>query len=639
MKLLAKYLKNYKGLIVLTLAVLLIDDVGTLLVPTMLANMVNTGIASGDMDAILRGGAAMLTVSVVASAAAITALYLGARLAADVCRDIRCAIYDASLAFSASDFERFGTGSMITRSLGDINVVQQAIVNTIQIVLPVPILCIAGMVLAWRINAQMGMMLGVVVVLVLIVAALTMVKSAPIFTRLQGFIDRMNVTLRESIVGVRVVRAFGRERREEERLDQVFSEYADNAIKVNRLFATLDCSTFFLMNIVEVAVLWLGGNLVGTHAMEIASISAVLEYAILILLFIMMAQMVILTLPRAKACLDRAAEVINLVPEIMDPAGETTACDDADAAGAGDTESRASAAVAVATETAADSAVVSDNPQACEGAADAVAGTVGVVTSTTDVANVADVSTAATPVAAFDHATFRFSDASEDTLSNLNFACYRGTTTAIIGSTGSGKSTVAKLLLRFHDVTGGAVHFEGRDVREMSQAELRSRIAYVPQKAWLFSGTVESNLRYGNEGASEADMLHALEVAQSTFVLDLPDGLQAPVSQGGTNFSGGQRQRLAIARALMRKADLYIFDDSFSALDFRTDAALRAALVEETRDAAVLIIAQRVSTILHASNIIVLKDGRVMGMGTHEELMQSCEVYQDIAKSQMIGGE
>ncbi len=198
---------------------------------------------------------------------------------------------------------------------------------------------------------------------------------------------------------------------------------------------------------------------------------------------------------------------------------------------------------------------------------------------------------------------------------------------------------MAKLLLRFHDVTGGAVHFEGRDVREMSQAELRSRIAYVPQKAWLFSGTVESNLRYGNEEAVEADMLHALEVAQSTFVLDLPDGLQAPVSQGGTNFSGGQRQRLAIARALMRKADLYIFDDSFSALDFRTDAALRAALVEETRDAAVLIIAQRVSTILHANNIIVLKDGCVMGMGTHEELMQSCEVYQDIAKSQMIGGE
>ena len=574
MRLLLRYLKNYKGVIGLTLAALLIDDVGTLLVPTMLANMINSGIATGDMDAILRGGAVMLGVSIVASSAAIAALYLGARLAADVCRDIRCAIYESSLAFSASDFERFGTGSMITRSLGDINVVQQAIVNTIMLVLPVPILCVAGIVLAWRIDAQMGLLLAVVVVVMLGIAVAVMHRTAPIFMRLQGFIDRMNVVLRESIIGVRVVRAFGRERQEEKRLDQVFSEYANGAIKVNLLFAALDCSCFFLMNIVEVAVLWLGGDRVGAHAMQIASISAVLEYAMLILLFIMMAQMVILTLPRAQACLARAAEVIDLVPEIVDPVTP--------------------------------------------------AGTVpgeGV------------------PVAAFEHATFRFSDASEDTLSDISFACRRGSTTAIIGSTGSGKSTVAKLLLRLHDVSDGHVRFGGIDVRDMTQAQLRSRIAYVPQKAWLFSGTVESNLRYGKEDATEAEMLHALEVAQSTFVLDLPEGLQAPVSQGGTNFSGGQRQRLAIARALMRKADLYIFDDSFSALDFRTDAALRAALAEETRDAAVLIIAQRVSTILHADTIVVLKDGRIMGTGTHEELMASCEVYRDIAKSQMIGGE
>ena len=578
MRLLLRYLKNYKGVIGLTLAALLIDDVGTLLVPTMLANMINSGIATGDMDAILRGGAVMLGVSIVASSAAIAALYLGARLAADVCRDVRCAIYESSLAFSASDFERFGTGSMITRSLGDINVVQQAIVNTIMLVLPVPILCIAGIVLAWRIDAQMGLLLAVVVVVMLGIAVAVMRRTAPIFMRLQGFIDRMNVVLRESIIGVRVVRAFGRERQEEKRLDQVFSEYANGAIKVNLLFAALDCSCFFLMNIVEVAVLWLGGDRVGAHAMQIASISAVLEYAMLILLFIMMAQMVILTLPRAQACLARAAEVIDLVPEIVDPV----------------------------------------TPAGAVGGAAALEGA---------------------PVAAFEHATFRFSDASEDTLSDISFACRRGSTTAIIGSTGSGKSTVAKLLLRLHDVSDGHVRFGGIDVRDMTQAQLRSRIAYVPQKAWLFSGTVESNLRYGKEDATEAEMLHALEVAQSTFVLDLPEGLQAPVSQGGTNFSGGQRQRLAIARALMRKADLYIFDDSFSALDFRTDAALRAALAEETRDAAVLIIAQRVSTILHADTIVVLKDGRIMGTGTHEELMASCEVYRDIAKSQMIGGE
>ena len=332
------------------------------------------------------------------------------------------------------------------------------------------------------------------------------------------------------------------------------------------------------MNIAEVAVLWVGGNRVGVHAMQIGSISAVLEYAILILFFVMMAQMVILTLPRAAACLNRAQQVLEIEPSIVD--GKATLGDGA--------------------------------PESADGA-DAVA--------------------------VFDHMSFRFDDADEDTLCNLSFTCRRGQTTAIVGSTGSGKSTVAKLLLRFHDATKGAIRLDGVDLRELSQGEIRGRIAYVPQKAWLFSGTVASNLRFGNEDATEADMLHALQVAQSTFVLDQPQGLDTPVSQGGTNFSGGQRQRLAIARALMKHADLYIFDDSFSALDFKTDAALRHALQDETRDAAVLIIAQRISTILHADQIVVLKDGEVVGLGTHGELMETCEVYRAIAESQMKGGE
>ena len=255
------------------------------------------------------------------------------------------------------------------------------------------------------------------------------------------------------------------------------------------------------------------------------------------------------------------------------------------------------------------------------------------------VADAAEPDDDADVVAAFHHVTFRFSDADEDTLRNLNFRCRRGQTTAIIGSTGSGKSTVAKLLLHFHDVTGGAIQFNGVDVRGMTQESLRDTIAYVPQKAWLFSGTIADNLRFGNEAATEEQMRHALDVAQSQFVYDLPDGLDSRVAQGGTNFSGGQRQRLSIARALMKRADLYIFDDSFSALDFKTDAALRRALVPETRDAATLIIAQRISTILHADQIIVLKDGEMAGIGTHEELMETCEVYRAIAESQMKGGD
>ena len=582
MKLLLRFLRPHRALVAVTLVVLLLDNTGTLLVPTMLANMVNEGITSGSMDHIVSGGLLMLGASVLASGGALTGAYLAARLASNVGRDIRNAIYDSSLAFSNSDFERFGTGSMITRSLNDINVVQQSIIATIQMVLPLPFLCVVGIIMACMIDWQMGLLLAAVTVVVLAIAGITIAKAAPIFTRLQGLIDRMNVVLRESIIGVRVIRAFTKERHEERRLDEVFSDYASSAIKVNMMFAGVDAASFFLMNITEVAVLWLGGDRVGAHAMEIASISAVLEYAMLILFYTMAAQMVALTLPRAKACLDRAAEVIDLKPEICDPA-----------------------------------AAAADAKQPSGGAASAP----GEV------------------VAAFDHASFRFSDADEDTLHDLNFCCRRGQTTAIIGSTGSGKSTVAKMLLRFHDVTAGSVRFLGRDVREMGQQELRGRIAYVPQKAWLFSGTIASNLRFGNENATDAEMRHAIQVAQAEFVYEQPERLEAKVAQGGTNFSGGQRQRLSIARALMKRADLYIFDDSFSALDFKTDAALRRALVPETRNAAVLIIAQRISTILHADQIVVLKDGVVEGVGTHEELMETCEVYRSIAESQMKGGE
>lgn len=578
MRLLMRFMRPYRGLIAVTMFVLLIDNVGTLLVPTMLANMVNTGITTGDVDYILRNGLYMLIATGMASGGAVLGCYLSARLAANVACDIRNAVYDKSLELSASDFERFGTGSMITRSLNDINVIQQAILQTIQLVLPVPFLAVAGIIFAWFIDPAMGTLLGVVVAVVLVAAVFTVANAAPIFMRLQSFIDRMNVVLRENIVGVRVIRAFNKERHEEQRLDEVFSDYAANAIKVNHLFVGLDSSSFFLMNIAEVAVLWVGGNRVGVHAMQIGSISAVLEYALLILFFVMMAQMVVLTLPRAAACLSRAQQVLEIEPSIVD--GKATLGD--------------------------------GTPESADGV-DAVA--------------------------VFDHMSFRFDDADEDTLCDLSFACRRGQTTAIVGSTGSGKSTVAKLLLRFHDATKGAIRLNGVDLRDLSQDDIRGRIAYVPQKAWLFSGTVASNLRFGNEGATEADMLHALEVAQSTFVLDQPQGLVTPVAQGGTNFSGGQRQRLAIARALMKHADLYIFDDSFSALDFKTDAALRHALQDETCDAAVLIIAQRISTILHADQIVVLKDGEVVGLGTHDELMETCEVYRAIAESQMKGGE
>lgn len=605
MRLLLRTIKPYKALVAATLAALLLDVAGTLYVPTMLAGMINQGVTSGNTDFIIGQGLKMLVACCCASGGALLGNYLCARLASYVGRDIRNAVYDASLAYSGGDFEEFGTGSMITRTLNDVNVIQQTVMLATQAMLPVPIICVMGTVLSFRVDAQMGAMMLAVVSVVMVFAVIAVRRAAPIFEKMQGFIDRMNVVLRENIIGVRVIRAFGKERHEEGRMGRVFTDYADAAIKVNWIFAGVDCFSFCLMNIAEVLLMWLGGNRVGAHAMEIGNISAVVEYAMLIMFYIMMAQFVALMVPRAIVCLQRCAEVIEKKPSILDGTGS------APLAPGPNGEVAAAGEVATAGEAAA-------------------AGEGGVF-------NASRPDTA--PVATFDHVSFRFPDADEDTLHDIDFSCHRGQTTAIIGSTGSGKSTIAKMLLRLHDVTDGSVRFSGTDVRSMTQHDLRERIAYVPQKAWLFSGTIASNLCDGRAGATETEMRHALDVAQSDFVWGLPERLDAPVAQGGTNFSGGQRQRLAIARALMKHADLYIFDDSFSALDFKTDAALRRALKPETRNAAVLIIAQRINTILHADQIVVLKDGRIVGKGTHEELMEGCEVYREIAESQMKGGE
>lgn len=587
MRTLLRFLKPYKLQTAGVLAALAVNLAGVLLVPTILANMINIGVTSRDFDYITSQAVFMLVAAVVSGAGAFVCNYLCADLSTKVGRDIRNAVYDASLSFSGSDFEQFGTGSMITRTLGDVNVIQMALSMTLQMIMPVPFAAIIGVALAWSIDEQMGIMLAGFIIVVAIIAVLTVRKAAVIFQKLQRFIDRMNVRLRESITGVRVIRAFGKEESERKSLDEAFTDYAESAIKVNWLFATFDCSSFFIMNLAEVSVIWLGGNRVGAHAMGIASISACVEYAMLILFFLMMAQICALTLPRALVCLERCRQVIDCEPSIAD--GKLT-----ELPGAG-------------------------------APADGAAG--------------AENEAPAQMVAHFGNASFKFADASEDTLHHINFFCRRGTTTAIIGPTGSGKSTIAKLLLRFHDVSDGSVEVCGTDVRELTQEALRDRISYVPQKAWLFSGTIAENLRYGRPEATDEELWHALDVAQSGFVRELPDGLETRVAQGGTNFSGGQRQRLSIARALVKHTDLYIFDDSFSALDFKTDAALRRALAEEVADAAVLIIAQRINTIVSADQIVVLKDGCIQGLGTHAELIRSCEAYQEIARSQLRAEE
>lgn len=487
-----RFLKPYRGLCLLTLLVMALDVAGALYLPTIVADMINIGVAGGDLDFILRKGGLMLGVALVSGGGTLMGCFLCARLSARIGRDMRNALYDKSLTFSASDFEGFGTGSMITRTLNDVNVVQQAFVWSVQMVLPVPLMCVIGVLMAFSIDHVMGLLLIGITLVVILGAVLVTRRASAIFARAQRFLDRISVVVRENITGARVIRAFNKATGEAGRMRRSFTDYAQAAIQANTLFFVLESLAIFFLNLCVVAIL---------------------------------------------------------------------------------------------------------------------------------------------------HAWFRFADADEATLQDLDFVLRRGQTTAIIGSTGSGKSTIAKLLLRFHDVTQGAICFDGADLRTLRQEDLRQRIAYVPQKAWLFSGTVAENLRHGNPQAGEEDLRHALAVAQAGFVDSLPGGLQARVEQGGRNFSGGQKQRLAIARALTKRADLYIFDDSFSALDFQTDAALRRALRQEVAGSAVLIIAQRVSTIAHADQIIVLEDGRAVGIGRHEELLETCPVYREIAQSQGKGGE
>ncbi len=590
-KLLAHLLAPYRGQAVTTLALLMCDIVGMLYIPTELSAMVNAAISRQGAD-LGAHGIRMLVAAIAGSGGCIASYYLASRLAANVGRDLRMAIYRKSLELSVADFSRIGTGSMITRTMGDANVVQQTLMMSFVMLAPAPVACVVAIALSFATDWQMGVVVLLVTVMMLVVTALAIVRATPIFMRMQELVDAMNTRLRESITGVRVIRAFGRQRLDRERLDTTFEGYARSAIRVNYVFTLADSLTFFLMNGVEVAITWVGANRVGALAMQIGSISALVDYAMIVMFMMMMAQFALLQIPRARACLARAVEVLDTEPRVQDASDAQTNHLELSAQMEEERESW---------------------------------GAGGAGSSPHEVLR-------------FDRVCFRFDDADEYTLRDLSFALNRGETTAVIGNTGSGKSTIAKLMLRLFDVTDGAILVGGRDLRSLPQRESRAHVAYVPQQAWLFSGTIADNLRHGAPDATDEELWHALDVAQATFVRELPDGLAARVSQGGKNFSGGQRQRLAIARALVRKADLYVFDDSFSALDYKTDAALRHALKGELADAATLIIAQRVSTIRDATQIVVLDEGCVVGLGTHDELMATCEAYREIEESQTRGG-
>ena len=571
MKLILQFLKPHWKLTVLTVLLAVIDVGGSLFIPTLAAHLLNQGTSGVAFEELLTTGLQMGAVSLFSSICAILGGYACATLAARVGKDMRVALYEKSLKLSVYDFRQFGTASITTRTVSDITTIQFALTSFIQMVLPVPLVCIIALALSFQLNSTLGTILLILTALVFILALGIMRSASPLFKKLQKLLDRMTTILLENITGVRVVRAFNNEEREQNRMCDAFSNYAETSIKANRRFANLDGLSYFFINLFVVIVYWLSGGYISLGNLQIGDITAVIQYAMMVMFFLMMAQMVILTMPRALECCERIRAVLEHSPEIRD-------------------------------------LVEQDDQKPLPNQDE---------------------------VLAFRNVSFRFADAEENTLSHLNFSCRRGQTTAIIGGTGSGKSTVASLILRFHDVIGGSILLNGKDIRQMTQHTLRDHLAYVQQKAWLFSGTIASNLRYGNADATDEQLMHAADVAQAgDFIRSLPDGLNPFVAQGGTNFSGGQKQRLSIARALVKKPELYIFDDSFSALDFKTDAALRKALAKETQDAAVLIIAQRVSTIQHADQIVVLNEGQMVGLGKHEELLQTCPVYREIYESQ-----
>ena len=571
MKLILQFLKPHWKLTVLTVLLAVIDVGGSLFIPTLAAHLLNQGTSGVAFEELLTTGLQMGAVSLFSSICAILGGYACATLAARIGKDMRVALYEKSLKLSIYDFRQFGTTSITTRTVSDITTIQFALTSFIQMVLPVPLVCIIALALSFQLNSTLGTILLILTALVFILALGIMRSASPLFKKLQKLLDRMTTILLENITGVRVVRAFNNEEREQNRMSDAFSNYAETSIKANRRFANLDGLSYFFINLFVVIVYWLSGGYISLGNLQIGDITAVIQYAMMVMFFLMMAQMVILTMPRALECCERIRAVLEHSPEIRD--------------------------------------LVEQDDQK-------------------NLPNQDE-------VLAFRNVSFRFADAEENTLSHLNFSCRRGQTTAIIGGTGSGKSTVASLILRFHDVIGGSILLNGKDIRQMTQHTLRDHLAYVQQKAWLFSGTIASNLRYGNADATDEQLMHAADVAQAgDFIRSLPDGLNPFVAQGGTNFSGGQKQRLSIARALVKKPELYIFDDSFSALDFKTDAALRKALAKETQDAAVLIIAQRVSTIQHADQIVVLNEGQMVGLGKHEELLQTCPVYREIYESQ-----
>ena len=564
-----RFLKPYKLQVVSVLVVFLLQSLAELYLPTLMSDIVDTGIVKGDIGYIMRIGGFMLLVALGSGLCTMIASFLSAKVATGFGKNLRTKVFSQVGSYSLHEFDKIGTASLITRTTNDITQVQQVLIMIMRMMVAAPMMCIGGIIMAVSKDAKLSLVFVVVIPILAATIYIVAMKGVPLFKAMQVKLDKLNLVLRENLTGIKVIRAFNRIDNEKMRFKEANSDLTDTAIKVNKIMALLLPLMLVVINFTTIAIIWFGGIRVDRGDMHIGDMMAFIQYAMLIMFSLVMVSLMFVMIPRAEASAVRINEVLGTVPEIED---------------------------AVEVKTAGSQRGFLE----------------------------------------FRNVSFSYPGAEQPAISNVSFSVSPGEVTAIIGGTGSGKSTLINLIPRFYDVDNGSILVDGVDIREMTQVCLRAKIGFVPQAAVLFTGTVADNIRFGKQDATDEEVKRAAETAQATeFISGMKEGFDSVIAQGGTNVSGGQKQRLSIARALVRRPEIYIFDDSFSALDFKTDARLRAALKRETLEATVIIVAQRVSTVMNADRIIVLEEGQIAGTGNHKELLNTCEVYREIVSSQL----
>jgi len=575
MKKLFKYLKPFTPMIIVAIILTFCQGMLNLYLPNLMSDIVNNGIVGQSLNEVYKYGKQMVLVTLGFMLCAIGATFMASRVSAGFGKKLRSAIYRQVEKLSLAEFKKISTSSLITRTTNDVTQVQQLTLMSMRMMIGAPLMCIGGIIMALSKNKELSILFIVVIPILLFAIIMLAKKIVPLFTVLQKRTDRINQVIREKLTGVRVIRAFGTQEYEKKRYDKANKDIYDVSLKATYIMSILMPIVLFLINVSSVAVVWFGSHLVDAGSMQIGDMMAFMQYAIQVLFSILGVTMMFVMIPRAMVSAKRIVEVLETESSIKDS---------------------------------------------------------GTIIPNEKFTNLGEIE--------FIDATFQYADGDIPVLSNMNFKIEKGQTVAVLGGTGSGKTSLLSLMMRFYDVTEGEIKIGGVNIKEMSLKQLRDMIGYVPQKAVLFSGTIESNIKYGKKDATYEEMVEAVKIAQSyDFIDSLDDKFESIVAQGGTNFSGGQKQRLSIARAIIKKPQIYLFDDSFSALDYQTDKKLREALDEKMKDATVVIVAQRVSTVLNADKILFIDEGKIIAQGTHSELYNSCEEYKEVVLSQITEEE